>query len=95
MGTLTFAELRDADTSMGSSIASTVQQMSMSFGVAIASLLAVMFVGTRQPGDTGMILGIHRTLLTLGLLTVGSAAIFLQLKRGDGATLSHHETVEA
>ncbi len=92
MGTLTFADLDSADASMGSSIASTVQQMSMSFGVAIASLLAVMFVGTRQPGDAGMILGIHRTLLTLGLLTIGSAAVFLQLRRGDGAAVSHHET---
>lgn len=95
MGTLAFADLSDADASMGSSIVSTVQQMSMSFGVAIASLLTVLFVGTRQPGDAGMIMGIHRTFLTLGLLTIGSSLIFLQLKRGDGSAVSHHEVVEA
>src|SRR5208282_2358628 len=35
MNTLVFADLPDADASAGSSIASTVQQMSMSFGVAV------------------------------------------------------------
>lgn len=95
MGTLAFADLSDADASRGSSISSTVQQMSMSFGVAVASLLTVLFVGTRHPGDAGMILGVHRTFLALGLLTVGSALIFLQLRRGDGSAVSHHEAVEA
>lgn len=95
LGTLAFADLSDADTSMGSSIAGTVQQMSMSFGVAVASLLTVVFVGTRHPGDAGMILGIHRTFLTLGLFTMGSSLIFLQLRRGDGSAVSRHEVVEA
>jgi EmrB/QacA subfamily drug resistance transporter len=95
MGTLAFADLSDAEASMGSSIASTVQQMSMSFGVAIASLLAVIFVGTRRPGDTGLIQGIHWTFLTLGLLTIASSLVFWQLRPGDGATVSRHRTVEA
>ena len=45
MNTLVFADLSDADASPGSSISSTVQQMSMSFGVAVSSLLAALFLG--------------------------------------------------
>ena len=36
-----FADLPDTDASMGSSIVSTMQQMSMSFGVAAGSLVDV------------------------------------------------------
>ncbi len=45
MNTLVFADLPDTDASAGSSISSTVQQMSISFGVAVSSLLAVFFLG--------------------------------------------------
>jgi EmrB/QacA subfamily drug resistance transporter len=91
MNTLVFADLDDADTSMGSSIASTMQQMSMSFGVAVASLLAVLFLGgEHQPGAAQLIPGIHRTFLVLGLLTIGSAWVFRELKPDDGASVSRH-----
>ncbi len=90
MGTLAFSDLGDEQASMGSSISSTVQQMSMSYGVAVASLLTVVYVGTRQPGEAGMVLGIHRALLTLGLLTAASSLVFVQLRRGDGAAVSRH-----
>jgi EmrB/QacA subfamily drug resistance transporter len=91
LGTLTFADLSDTDASMGSSIASTIQQMSMSFGIAVASLLVVMFVGTRRPDESEMVSGVHKALLALGMLTIGSSLIFAQLRRGDGAALSRHE----
>jgi EmrB/QacA subfamily drug resistance transporter len=91
MNTLVFADLTDADTSAGSSIASTAQQMSMSFGVAIASLLAALFLGgDRSPDAAGMITGIHRTFLALGLMTVASSLVFRLLQPGDGANISRH-----
>jgi EmrB/QacA subfamily drug resistance transporter len=90
MGTLAFADLGDSDASMGSSISSTVQQMSMSFGIAIASLLTAMFIGGRQAGSAAMIAGVHRTFLSLGGLTVASALVFVQLRAGDGAAVSLH-----
>jgi len=95
LGSLAFADLADTDASMGSSIASTGQQMSMSFGVAIASLLTAMYIGPSHPGDIGMMKGIHWTFLTLGLLTICSSAIFLQLKRGDGSSVSRHRARDA
>jgi EmrB/QacA subfamily drug resistance transporter len=89
INTLVFADLPDSEASAGSSISSTVQQMSMSFGVAAASLLAAVFLGgDHRPGPAGMISGIHWTFLTLGLMTIASALIFKPLAPNDGAAIS-------
>jgi EmrB/QacA subfamily drug resistance transporter len=91
MNTLVFADLPDADASAGSSISSTVQQMSMSFGVAVSSLLAAVFLGgEHRPGPAALVSGIHWTFLTMGLMTIVSALIFRQLKPDDGAVFSQH-----
>ena len=91
MNTLVFADLSDADTSPGSSISSTAQQMSISFGVAVASLLAVVFLGgNHRPAAGVMVAGIHWTFLTLGLMTVASSLIFRPLRPDDGAAVSQH-----
>jgi len=89
MNTLVYADLTPADTSMGSSIASTLQQMSLSFGVATAGLATAVFVPDRfhsSPGE--LIVGIHRALVFLGILTIFSAAVFRVLKADDGANVS-------
>jgi EmrB/QacA subfamily drug resistance transporter len=92
MNTLVFADLSDADASAGSSISSTVQQMSMSFGVAVASLLAALFLGgEHRPGPQAMISGIHWTFLTLGLMTIATSFIFAQLRPGDGSSMSQYK----
>jgi EmrB/QacA subfamily drug resistance transporter len=92
MNTLVFADVDNADASAASSISSTVQQMSMSFGVAVASLLAVVFLGgDRRPAPAEMIAGIHWTFLTLGLMTIASALLFRPLKPRDGAAVSQHQ----
>src|SRR6185436_2140343 len=44
MNTLAYADVADAETSSASTIASTMQQMSMSFGVAAASLVTAVFI---------------------------------------------------
>jgi EmrB/QacA subfamily drug resistance transporter len=89
MNTLAFADLEDADESNGSTIASTVQQMSVSFGVAIASLATIVLLGgNRHPGSARMIWGIHRTFLALGLFTMATAWVFKELRPDDGASVS-------
>ena len=91
MNTLVIADLPDAEASSGSSISSTVQQMSMSFGVAVSSLLAGLYLGgDHRPGPEGMISGIHWTLLTLGFMTIAASFIFRLLRPGDGASVSQH-----
>ena len=89
INTLAFADLDDADESNGSSIASTVQQMSMSFGVAIASLAAILLLGgNRHPDPARMVWGIHRTFLAMGLFTMATTWVFRELKPDDGASVS-------
>ena len=94
MNTLVYADIDEVDTSNASSIASTVQQMSISFGVAAAGLTTAFFIPDRllsSPGD--MIRGLHETFLVLGGFTVLSAFVFHQLKRGDGANVSRQKDI--
>ena len=89
MNTLVYADVNEAQTSAASSIASTMQQMSISFGVAIASLTTALFVPSRDAATPPqMIHGIHKGLLALGVLTILSTVVFASLKRGDGSSVA-------
>jgi hypothetical protein len=91
MNTLAFADVAAPDASMASTIASTMQQMSLSFGVAAASLATAIFIPDRFRSHPGELLhGIHRALLVLGTMTVLSAIVFRELKPGDGDNVSQH-----
>jgi EmrB/QacA subfamily drug resistance transporter len=95
MNTLAYADVQEADTSMASTIASTMQQMAMSFGVAAASLTTAVFIPDRFRTDSSqMIHGIHLAFLVLGGLTVLSAIVFRELHEEDGASVSHHALAE-
>jgi EmrB/QacA subfamily drug resistance transporter len=94
MNTLVYADIKEKDTSAASSIASTLQQMSISFGVATAGLATVVFIPSTQADAAGMIRGIHEALITLGILTIASTVVFLGLKSGDGDDVSQHKVVQ-
>jgi EmrB/QacA subfamily drug resistance transporter len=95
MNTLVYSDVAAEQTSGASSIASTMQQMSMSFGVAIASLLTALFIPDRFHSDAAqMIHGIHYAFFVLGGITVLSTLVFRELKRGDGAATSQHKVLE-
>ena len=90
MNTLVYADIEEHATSNASSIASTIQQMSISFGVAAAGLTTAFFVPDRFRSNPGeMIQGLHEAFLALGGFTVLSAIFFYRLKREDGANVSH------
>jgi EmrB/QacA subfamily drug resistance transporter len=91
MNTLLFADLAEDDESSGSTISSTAQQMSMSFGVAAASLTTVILLGSRHPGAGQMVWGIHRAFIVLGIFTIASSLIFNELKPNDGESVSRQE----
>ncbi len=92
MNTLVYADVSKDDTSMASTIASTMQQMSMSFGVATASLVTGIFVPDRFRANVpDLVHGIHLAFVALGALTILSAIVFRELKSTDGADISHHE----
>jgi MFS family permease len=86
MNTLVYADIDDDNASSASSIASTAQQMSISFGVAAAGLTTAFFIPDRFRSNPGaMIQGIHEAFLFLGGLTILSTLVFIKLKRDDGA----------
>ena len=94
MNTLVYADIGENDTSMASTIASTVQQMSISFGVATASLVAALFIPDRFTSKpTEMIHGVHQAFILLGGLTAVSAIIFRDLKSTDGENVSRHREI--
>jgi EmrB/QacA subfamily drug resistance transporter len=91
MNTLAYADVTNEQASGASSIASTVQQMAVSFGVATASLVAALFIPDHtRATQQEMIHGIHLALRTLGAWTVVSTLVFGELKAGDGAAVSAH-----
>jgi EmrB/QacA subfamily drug resistance transporter len=88
MNTLVYADITEQDASSASSIASTMQQMSISFGVAIAGLATAFFIPTSHSNPAEMIHGIHKALIALGILTIISTIVFRSLKSGDGGDVS-------
>ena len=83
------ADLTEEQTSNGSSIASTMQQLSISVGVAVAGLTTVFFIPAEfHSNPQEMIRGIHEAFLVLGGLTILSTIVFCGLKSGDGDKVS-------
>jgi EmrB/QacA subfamily drug resistance transporter len=91
MNTLVYAEISNRDASKAGSIALTAQQMSFSFGVAIASLLAEWFLGGIDRTDaTQIVYALHCAFVILGCATVLSSLIFYSLQADDGHNISSH-----
>jgi EmrB/QacA subfamily drug resistance transporter len=84
MNTLVYADVPADRASSASSIASTMQQLSTSFGVAAAGLTTVFFVPAGHVGTNALIQGLHEAFLALGAFTILSTAVFYRLKSADG-----------
>jgi EmrB/QacA subfamily drug resistance transporter len=93
MNTLVYADIATEQTSRASSIASTMQQMSISFGVAAAGLATAVFVPKSGASAAAMTHGIHRALIGLGVLTIASTIVFRSLKAEDGGDVSQHKAI--
>jgi EmrB/QacA subfamily drug resistance transporter len=92
MNSLVYADIDDSDASKAGSIASTAQQLSLSFGVAIGSLVAAWFLGhIDQTNALVAIPALHKAFFTLGLITVVSSAAFLGLHPQDGNNISNRQ----
>jgi EmrB/QacA subfamily drug resistance transporter len=95
MNTLVYADVTEQQASGASSIASTMQQMSMSFGVAWASLVTGFFIPDRfHSSAPQMIHGIHSAVFVLGAITILSTIVFRELRSTDGSATSQHKTLE-
>jgi len=92
MNTLAYADVGEREASGASTIASTVQQMAVSYGIATASLAAAFFIPDRLHASAPqMIHGIHLALLALGTLTIVSTSVFWRLRAQDGTAVSGHK----
>jgi MFS family permease len=93
MNTLAYADVSEHEASGASTIASTVQQLAVSFGIATASLAAALFIPDHlHATEPQMIHGIHLALLCLAVLTIVSTVVFVRLRPRDGAAVSRHKS---
>jgi len=91
MNTLVYADVSGAAAGAASTIASTGQQLSLSFAVAVASLVTALFVPDRfHTSPAQMIHGIHEAFVALGIATIISTLSFAGLRRDDGSAVSRH-----
>lgn len=89
MNTLVYADVTPAQTSGASTIASTGQQMAISFGVAGASLIAALFVPDHLHSvPATMLHGVQQAFIVLGIMTILSSIVFMELRKNDGAEVS-------
>jgi hypothetical protein len=90
MNALSYADLTEANVSTGSSVASVGQQLSSSFGIAIAATLLALFgTGAGQPTAADFV----PTFVCVGLLPIVSLAFFTRLRPEDGSQVSGHLAV--
>jgi len=83
MNTITLADLNDSNASSGNSMLAVTQQLAISFGVAVSA--AVLRFYENFGGTT--VEQFHSTFLTMGVVTVLSALVFMLLRPGDGRHL--------
>ena len=89
MNSMAYADIGAQQASMASTIASTLQQMSMSFSLAIGSLLTAWYLGDLPQTDRLAITGaLHQAFLTLSALTIASSLSFWTLRPTDGESVS-------
>jgi MFS family permease len=96
MNTLAYADFGAGDASMASTIASSLQQLSMSFGLACGTLLAGWFLGDIAQSHQGAVTtALHHAFLTLGVLTMLSSLSFWTLRATDGESVSRGDRPKA
>jgi len=89
MNTLAYADVAQKDSSMASTIASSFQQLSMSFGLASGSLVTGWFLGrVPQTNQVMVTSALHHAFLALAITTMLSSLVFWRLRRGDGESIS-------
>ena len=95
MNTMTYSDIEPADQSMASTMASTLQQLSMSFGLACGSLVTGWYLGNLPQTDRlAVTSALHHAFLTLGAITVLSSISFWTLRPEDGASVSRGGTTK-
>jgi len=89
MNSIAYADVDSSNSSMASTMASSMQQLSMSFGLAAGSLVTGWFLGDLpQSNRVALTSALHHAFITLAVLTVLSSATFWTLRKTDGEAIS-------
>ena len=89
MNSLAYADIEQQDSSMASTISSSFQQLSMSFGLAAGSIVTAWYLGNVVQTDRVLVTSaLHHAFLTLAGITLVSSVTFWALRRGDGDSIS-------
>jgi len=89
MNSIAYADVDNADSSMASTIASSMQQLSASFGLATGSLITGWFLGDLPQSDRAALTSaLHHAFIALAVLTLLSSLTFWSLRKEDGESIS-------
>ena len=96
LNTIAFADLGERDTADGSTIASTFQQLSLSFGLASGTLAAGYFLAQAPSGvEGGALPALHKAFLLLAAFTLAASTMFRSLRDHDGDNVSRPGRADA
>ncbi len=84
MNTITLADLTDENASSGNSVLAVTQQLSISLGIAVSAAVLRFYEGFESANTIEQF---HYTFITMGVITLISASVFLLLKPKDGRNL--------
>ena len=89
MNSLAYADIDDPDSSMASTISSSFQQLSMSFGLAAGSIVAAVYLGKVPQTNQLMVTdALHHAFYALSAITIVSSLTFWRLRARDGESIS-------
>ena len=89
MNSMAYADIDARDTSMASTLASSLQQLSISFGLAAGSLVAGWYLAGLPQSDQQLVTGaLHRAFLALAVVTLVSSLSYWKLRPQDGESVS-------
>ena len=89
MNAMAYSDIGAPESSMASTLASSMQQMSMSFGLACGTLVAAWYLGdVPQTDQAAVTRALHYAFLTLGGMTLLSSLSFWTLSPADGENVS-------
>jgi EmrB/QacA subfamily drug resistance transporter len=94
MNSMAYADIGGSDASMASTLASSIQQMSRSFGLAGGTLVVAWYLGDLPQTDhVAVTRALHYAFLTLGGLTLISSLSFWTLHATDGENVSRGRVI--
>jgi len=90
MNVLAFLDLNEHNISKGTSLATAIQQLSMSLGISISALILSVLLGATNPFHIDALI-FHKTFFIMGMVTMLSSFLFMFLHKHDGNEASGYK----